>query len=157
MVRGKVQLELIQNPKNRRVTFSKRKGGLLKKASELSILCDAEVALIIFSPSGKLHEFASSSMNRILRNYATSCCLMGQQTQSSQNKEKIPMKVESLQKCVRKLDKKCKNMLGEDLDSLSFKELEVLERKINSSVRNIRSKKEKMSLEYIAFLKAKVR
>lgn len=58
MVRGKVHLKRIQNPVNSRVTFSKRKGGLLKKAKELSLLCDAEVGLVIFSPTGKMYESA---------------------------------------------------------------------------------------------------
>ncbi|KAF2311117.1 hypothetical protein GH714_019588 [Hevea brasiliensis] len=50
----------IENATSRQVTFSKRRNGLLKKAFELSVLCDAEVALIIFSPRGKLCEFANS-------------------------------------------------------------------------------------------------
>lgn len=50
----------IENATSRQVTFSKRRNGLFKKAFELSVLCDAEVALIIFSPRGKLYEFASS-------------------------------------------------------------------------------------------------
>ncbi|MFQ6646323.1 hypothetical protein Gotur_019830, partial [Gossypium turneri] len=60
MVRGKAQMRRIENDTSRQVTFSKRRNGLLKKAFELSVLCDAEVALIIFSPRGKLFEFASS-------------------------------------------------------------------------------------------------
>ncbi|GLJ23977.1 hypothetical protein SUGI_0456070 [Cryptomeria japonica] len=60
MGRGKVQLKMIENRINRQVTFCKRKNGLLKKAWELSVLCDAEVALIIFSNSGKLYEFANT-------------------------------------------------------------------------------------------------
>lgn len=60
MVRGKTQMRLIENATSRQVTFSKRRNGLMKKAFELSVLCDAEVALIIFSPRGKLYEFASS-------------------------------------------------------------------------------------------------
>ena len=50
----------IENATSRQVTFSKRRNGLLKKAFELSVLCDAELALIIFSSTGKLYEFASS-------------------------------------------------------------------------------------------------
>lgn len=61
MGRGKVELKRIENKINRQVTFAKRRNGLLKKAYELSILCDAEVALIIFSNRGKLYEFCSSS------------------------------------------------------------------------------------------------
>ncbi|CAL5340150.1 unnamed protein product [Camellia sinensis] len=62
MVRGKTQMRRIENATSRQVTFSKRRNGLLKKAFELSVLCDAEVALIIFSPRGKLYEFASSRL-----------------------------------------------------------------------------------------------
>ncbi|PHT66181.1 hypothetical protein T459_30606 [Capsicum annuum] len=60
MVRGKTEIKRIENATSRQVTFSKRRSGLLKKASELSILCDAEVTLIIFSQKGKLFEFSSS-------------------------------------------------------------------------------------------------
>ena len=61
MGRGRMELKRIENKINRQVTFAKRRNGLLKKAYELSILCDAEVALIIFSNRGKLYEFCSSS------------------------------------------------------------------------------------------------
>nr|GEX30507.1 APETALA1 like protein [Tanacetum cinerariifolium] len=61
MGRGKVQLRRIENKINRQVTFSKRRGGLLKKAHEISVLCDAEVALIVFSNKGKLFEFSTDS------------------------------------------------------------------------------------------------
>lgn len=60
MGRGRVELKRIENKINRQVTFAKRRTGLLKKAYELSVLCDAEVALIIFSNRGKLYEFCSS-------------------------------------------------------------------------------------------------
>lgn len=60
MVRGKTQMKRIENETSRQVTFSKRRNGLLKKAFELSVLCDAEVALIIFSTRGRLYEFSSS-------------------------------------------------------------------------------------------------
>jgi len=59
MGRGKVELKRIENSASRQVTFSKRRNGLLKKAFELSILCEAEVSLIIFSPSGKFYQFSS--------------------------------------------------------------------------------------------------
>lgn len=61
MGRGRVQLKRIENKINRQVTFSKRRIGLLKKAHEISILCDADVALIIFSTKGKLFEYASDT------------------------------------------------------------------------------------------------
>lgn len=60
MGRGKIEIKRIENSNSRQVTFSKRRTGLLKKAQELAILCDAEVAVIIFSNTGKLFEFSSS-------------------------------------------------------------------------------------------------
>lgn len=60
MAREKIQIRKIDNTTARQVTFSKRRRGLFKKAEELSILCDAEVALIIFSATGKLFEYSSS-------------------------------------------------------------------------------------------------
>ena len=61
MGRGRVQLKRIENKINRQVTFSKRRSGLLKKAHEISVLCDAEVALVIFSSKGKLFEYSTDS------------------------------------------------------------------------------------------------
>jgi MADS-box transcription factor, plant len=61
MGRGKVVLQRIENKITRQVTFAKRRNGLLKKAYELSILCDAEVALVLFSHAGRLYQFSSSS------------------------------------------------------------------------------------------------
>ncbi|RRT76276.1 hypothetical protein B296_00027114 [Ensete ventricosum] len=61
MGRGRVQLKRIENKINRQVTFSKRRSGLLKKAHEISVLCDAEVALIVFSTKGKLYEYSTDS------------------------------------------------------------------------------------------------
>lgn len=66
MGRGRVELKRIENKINRQVTFAKRRNGLLKKAYELSVLCDAEVALIVFSNRGKLYEFCSSSRYKCL-------------------------------------------------------------------------------------------
>ncbi|GMP92669.1 hypothetical protein CsSME_00042798 [Camellia sinensis var. sinensis] len=60
MVRGKTRMKRIEKATSRQVTLSKRRSGLLKKAFELSVLCDAEVALIIFSPKVRLYEFSNS-------------------------------------------------------------------------------------------------
>ncbi|CAM8936075.1 unnamed protein product [Rhodiola kirilowii] len=62
MGRGKVVIRRIDNSTSRQVTFSKRRNGLLKKAKELAILCDAEIGIVVFSSTGKLYEFASTSM-----------------------------------------------------------------------------------------------
>ncbi|KAL6981076.1 hypothetical protein U1Q18_022707 [Sarracenia purpurea var. burkii] len=69
MGRGKIEIKRIENANSRQVTFSKRRAGLLKKAQELAILCDAEVAVIIFSNTGKLFEFSSAGMGLTLARY----------------------------------------------------------------------------------------
>ncbi|GMN28218.1 hypothetical protein TIFTF001_001961 [Ficus carica] len=50
MGRGKLKLEFIANLKTRKTTFQKRKNGLLKKASEFSILCGTDICLFISGP-----------------------------------------------------------------------------------------------------------
>ncbi|KAL6004002.1 Agamous-like MADS-box protein mads3 [Asimina triloba] len=70
MGRGRVELKRIENKINRQVTFSKRRNGLLKKAYELSVLCDAEVALIIFSSRGKLYEFGSAGKTHLASSFS---------------------------------------------------------------------------------------
>ncbi|RWV85133.1 hypothetical protein GW17_00053099 [Ensete ventricosum] len=62
MVRGKIVIRRIDNSTSRQVTFSKRRNGLMKKAKELAILCDAEVGLVIFSSTGRLYDFASTRL-----------------------------------------------------------------------------------------------
>uniref|UniRef100_A0A3Q7ERK5 Agamous-like MADS-box protein AGL8 homolog n=1 Tax=Solanum lycopersicum TaxID=4081 RepID=A0A3Q7ERK5_SOLLC len=69
MGRGKIVIQRIDNTTSRQVTFSKRRNGLLKKAKELAILCDAQVGLIIFSSTGKLYEFANNSMKSTIDRY----------------------------------------------------------------------------------------
>lgn len=58
MGRVKLPIKRIENNTNRHVTFSKRRNGLIKKAYELSVLCDIDIALLMFSPSKRLCPFS---------------------------------------------------------------------------------------------------
>ncbi|KAG0489259.1 hypothetical protein HPP92_008009 [Vanilla planifolia] len=153
MGRGRVELKRIENKINRQVTFAKRRNGLLKKAYELSVLCDAEVALIIFSNRGKLYEFcSSSSMLKTLERYqkcnygAPETSMISRETQSSQQEYlKLKARVEALQRSQR-------NLLGEDLGPLSSKELEQLERQLDASLKQIRSTRTQFMLDQLADL-----
>ncbi|CAL9179060.1 unnamed protein product [Musa hybrid cultivar] len=60
MGRGKIAIRRIDNSTSRQVTFSKRRKGLLKKAKELAILCDAEVGVVVFSATGRVYDYAST-------------------------------------------------------------------------------------------------
>ncbi|KAL8044244.1 hypothetical protein ABFX02_08G034200 [Erythranthe guttata] len=141
MGRGRVELKRIENKINRQVTFAKRRNGLLKKAYELSVLCDAEVALIIFSNRGKLYEFCSSSnMLKTLERYQK-CSYgslevnhPGKDIEQSSYREylKLKSKYESLQRYQRQL-------LGDDLGPLNINDLEHIELQLESSLKHIRS------------------
>nr|AAX15918.1 AGL9 [Eschscholzia californica] len=155
MGRGRVELKRIENKINRQVTFAKRRNGLLKKAYELSVLCDAEVALIIFSNRGKLYEFcSSSSMFKTLERYQKSnygapetnvSVRESQEHSSHQEYLKLKARVEALQRSQR-------NLLGEDLGPLSGKELESLERQLDMSLKQIRSTRTQYMLDQLTDL-----
>ncbi|TKA76315.1 hypothetical protein B0A55_04191 [Friedmanniomyces simplex] len=66
MGRRKIEIKPIRDDRNRSVTFLKRKGGLFKKAHELSVLCSVDVAVIIFGTNKKLYEYSSSDVNEII-------------------------------------------------------------------------------------------
>ncbi|KNA21708.1 hypothetical protein SOVF_040680 [Spinacia oleracea] len=156
MGRGRVELKRIENKINRQVTFAKRRNGLLKKAYELSVLCDAEVALIIFSSRGKLYEFASGpSMLKTLERYQK--CSYGGVEVNKPSKElensyreylKLKARHESLQRTQR-------NLLGEDLGPLNVKELDQLERQLESSLKQIRSTKTQSMVDQLTDLQNK--
>lgn len=154
-----MQLKRIENKINRQVTFSKRRSGLLKKAHEISVLCDADVALIVFSTKGKLYEYSTdSSMEKILERYERysyaekSFTMTDLESQGNLSLEynKLKAKHESLQKSQR-------NLMGEQLDSLSLKELGQLEQQLESSLKNVRSRKNQVLLDLISELQEKER
>ncbi|ORY09462.1 hypothetical protein BCR34DRAFT_448481, partial [Clohesyomyces aquaticus] len=69
MGRRKIEIKAIKDDRNRSVTFLKRKGGLFKKAHELSVLCSVDVAVIIFGHNKKLYEFSSGDINETIGRY----------------------------------------------------------------------------------------
>ncbi|KAG4119556.1 hypothetical protein ERO13_D11G087800v2 [Gossypium hirsutum] len=151
MVRGKTQMKRIENPTSRQVTFSKRRNGLLKKAFELSVLCDVEVALIIFSPRGKPYEFASSSMQETIERYLrhTKDNRVKPTEQSMQTEaEKMLKKIELLEVSRRKL-------LGENLGSCTLEGLQQIEQQLERSVTRVRARKAKVFKDQIEKLKEK--
>ncbi|KAI8543120.1 hypothetical protein RHMOL_Rhmol08G0193700 [Rhododendron molle] len=159
MGRGRVQLKRIENKINRQVTFSKRRSGLLKKAHEISVLCDAEVALMIFSTKGKLFEYATDScMERILERYERYSYAERQlvatdlESQGSWTLEHAKLKVR-----LEVLQKNQRHFMGEDLDTLSLKELQNLEHQLETALKHIRSKKDKALQEQNNLLAKKIK
>ncbi|KAH0653550.1 hypothetical protein KY290_031831 [Solanum tuberosum] len=54
MGRNKLVMKKIEDPISRQQFYSKRKDTILKKSNELAVLCDTDVALLMFSPAGQL-------------------------------------------------------------------------------------------------------
>ncbi|KAK8522822.1 hypothetical protein V6N12_056517 [Hibiscus sabdariffa] len=185
MGRGKVELKRIENKINRQVTFAKRRNGLLKKAYELSILCDAEVALIIFSNRGKLYEFCSTSRKRLMPSSQTiHVCLVPIYSDLCQSvvlssMAKILEKYNSytygalesgqseidtqgkyqeylkLKAKVEVLQHSQRHFLGENLGDLGSKELEQVEHQLDFSLKKIRSRKMQMMIDQLSELQTK--
>jgi len=63
--RRRVEMKQVENEEDKLITFSKRRSGIYKKASELVTLCGSEVGVAIFSPSGKPYSFAHPSIDSI--------------------------------------------------------------------------------------------
>ncbi|ESR39515.1 MADS-box protein SVP [Citrus sinensis] len=149
MAREKIQIKKIDNATARQVTFSKRRRGIFKKAEELSVLCDADVALIIFSATGKLFEYSSSSMKEILEKHRV----------HSKNLERVDQPSVELQllennnysmlfKEAAEKSHLLRQMRGEEIHGLSLEELQRLERSLEVGLgRVIEKKEEKITKE----------
>ncbi|KAK9995047.1 hypothetical protein SO802_024750 [Lithocarpus litseifolius] len=156
MARGKVQLKRIENPVHRQVTFCKRRAGLLKKAKELSVLCDAEIGLFIFSAHGKLYELATKgTMQGLIERYMETN--RGAQpepdieTQPLDAKEEIKL----LKQEVEILQKGLRYMFGGGVGTMTLDELDVLEKHLEIWICNIRSTKMNIMYEEIQLLRNK--
>ncbi|KAK9106766.1 hypothetical protein Syun_022777 [Stephania yunnanensis] len=157
MGRGRVQLKRIENKINRQVTFSKRRSGLLKKAHEISVLCDADVALIVFSTKGKLFEYSTDSgMDRILERYERYSYaereLIAVDPESQSN---LSLEYTKLKGRIEILHKNQRHFMGEELDSLTLKELQNLEQQLDSALKQIRTRKNHLMYESISELQKK--
>uniref|UniRef100_M8BIK4 MADS-box transcription factor 21 n=1 Tax=Aegilops tauschii TaxID=37682 RepID=M8BIK4_AEGTA len=139
MGRGKIEIKRIENTTSRQVTFCKRRNGLLKKAYELSVLCEAEIALIVFSARGRLYEYASNSTRTTIDRYKkASASASGSapaiDVNSQQESAKLRHQIQSLQNANR-------NLMGESVGNLTLKELKSLENRLDKGIGRIRAKK----------------
>nr|BAN19225.1 APETALA1 like protein [Chrysanthemum x morifolium] len=156
MGRGKVQLRRIENKINRQVTFSKGRGGLLKKAHEISVLCDAEVALIVFSNKGKLFEFSTDScMESILERYERYSYTERQLVATDATPRSWTLEYNKLKSRADLLQRNHRHYMGEDIESLSLKEIQNLEQQLDTGLKNIRTRKNQLLHESISELQKK--
>ncbi|XP_019192450.1 PREDICTED: MADS-box protein AGL42-like isoform X1 [Ipomoea nil] len=157
MVRGKVEMKRIENATSRQVSFSKRRVGLRKKAYELSVLCDVEVALIIFSQKGKLYEFSSSNIRQIIQRYheRSKEARSNNNNDSGQYREHLKHETILMEKKIELLEVSQRKLLGQGLESCSMRELNEIDCQLEKSLKHIRTRKAQVYKEQIESLKAK--
>ncbi|KAJ9167313.1 hypothetical protein P3X46_021977 [Hevea brasiliensis] len=157
MARGKVQIKRIENLVHRQVTFCKRRAGFLKKAKELSVLCDAEIGVFIFSAHGKLYELATKgSMQGLIERYMKTT---GGSLQPDLSKETQPLdaieEINMLKKEIEILQKGVRYLLGGRSEEMTMDELLILEKNLEIWICHIRSTKMEILFKEIQLLRRK--
>ncbi|XP_022896326.1 MADS-box protein SVP-like isoform X1 [Olea europaea var. sylvestris] len=136
MVRQKIQIKKIDNLTARQVTFSKRRRGVFKKAQELSTLCDAEIALIVFSATGKLFHYSSSSMMELIerhRRQSENSSKLGKPSLQLQENDNYGLLSKMLEEKTREL----RQLKGEELQGLDMDELIKLEKRVHGVLNHV--------------------
>ncbi|XP_039126411.1 MADS-box transcription factor 26 [Dioscorea cayenensis subsp. rotundata] len=157
MARGKVQMRRIENPVHRQVTFCKRRAGLLKKARELSVLCDAEIGIIIFSTHGKLYELATKgNMQSLIERYKNSCAeTQAEGAETNQTQETV-QEISKMKQEIDLLQKGLKYMFGErTMGHMTLDELQSLEKYLEIWMNHTRAAKMQIMFMEIQALKNK--
>ncbi|CAN6978163.1 unnamed protein product [Brassica rapa subsp. trilocularis] len=157
MGRGRIEIKKIENVNSRQVTFSKRRNGLMKKARELSILCDAEVALIIFSSTGKAYDFSSGCMEQTLSRYGYSGASHDHKQREEQqlllcsSQENVAMlpKDDAMKSEVERLQLAIQRLKGKELEGMSFSDLISLENQLNDSLHSVKDQKTQILLNQV--------
>lgn len=156
MAREKIQIRKIDNATARQVTFSKRRRGLFKKAEELAVLCDADVAVIIFSSAGKLFEYASSSVKEILERHNLHAKNLNKLDQPSLELQLVEDSNHTrLSREVADRTHQLRLMRGEELQGLSVEELQQLEKSLEAGLNRVIEKKGEKINKEIKQLEAK--
>ncbi|XP_027078661.1 MADS-box protein SVP [Coffea eugenioides] len=156
MAREKIQIRKIDNATARQVTFSKRRRGLFKKAEELSVLCDADVALILFSSTGKLFEYSSSSMKEILERHNLHSKNLEKMEQPSLELQLVEnSNCSRLSKEVAEKSHQLRQMRGEELQGLTVDDLQQLERSLEAGLNRVIEKKGEKIMKEINHLQRK--
>ncbi|GKV02322.1 hypothetical protein SLEP1_g14776 [Rubroshorea leprosula] len=157
MTRQKIEIKKIDNRAARQVTFSKRRRGLFKKAHELSTLCDAQIALIVFSTTGKLFEYSSSSTKETLERLNLHPDRPNRLAHPSLEQQMESSKIAKLSGEIADRTHELRQLRGEELQGLNIEELQQLEKQLEGSLSRVMETKGERFSEEISNLKKKVR
>ncbi|KAK1433728.1 hypothetical protein QVD17_10643 [Tagetes erecta] len=156
MVRPKTEMRKIEKLAARQVCFSKRRRGLFKKAQELSTLCDADIALIVFSATGKLFQYSPSSINQVLeRRGLLQSKSVAEPQETSAEMQTAHRRCAILRKELAEKTSVLRQLKGEDLQGLDLKDLNKLEAILESGLTAVVKTKGERMLKEISDLKTK--
>ncbi|XP_044469436.1 MADS-box protein SVP-like [Mangifera indica] len=155
MVREKIQIKKIDNLTARQVTFSKRRRGLFKKAEELSVLCDADVALIVFSATGKLFEFTNSSIKEIIERHRVHSKNLEKMEAPSLELQLESSNLVKLKKEIAEKSQQLRTLRGEEIQGLNIEELQLLEKSLEVGLGRVIEKKGEKIMKEIQELERK--
>nr|ALM58844.1 WAG-2o MADS box transcription factor [Triticum aestivum] len=154
MGRGRIEIKRIENTTNRQVTFCKRRNGLLKKAYELSVLCDAEVALIVFSSRGRLYEYSNNSVKATIERYkkansdtsnsGTVAEVNAQYYQ--QESSKLRQQISSLQ------NSSSRSLVRDSVSTMTLRDLKQLEGRLEKGIAKIRARKNELMYAEVEYM-----
>ncbi|BFG19431.1 hypothetical protein CerSpe_057040 [Prunus speciosa] len=155
MMRKKIKIKKIDCLPARQVTFSKRRRGIFKKAAELSVLCESKVAVVIFSATGKLFDYSSSSTKDVIERYKAHTNGV-----KKSDKPSVELQLENenhigLSKELEKKSHQLRQMKAEDLEELNFDELQKLEQLVDASLGRVIETKEELRMSEIMALERK--
>ncbi|KAL9229529.1 hypothetical protein vseg_004987 [Gypsophila vaccaria] len=139
MGRGKLEIRKIENKTNRQVTFSKRRNGIMKKAQELTVLCDAKVSLLMISSTHKLHHFLSPgvSLKKMYDEYQKieGVDLWRKHWERMQEQHRKSLEHNNI------LRREISRRMGGDLEGLTLVELNGLQQEMEEAIIEIRNRK----------------
>ncbi|KAL7605367.1 hypothetical protein Lser_V15G14990 [Lactuca serriola] len=148
MGRRKLEMKRIEDKHSRQVTFSKRRLGLNNKARQLSVLCDVDVAVVVFSSCGNLYEYCSGStesVDAMVSRYHKSCPQPEERpTQDTGISTRFKTCNELLQS-VKRVDEE-----GKDV---SMSDMTELEKELNAALMHTRSRKTQLMMERVSSLR----
>ncbi|KAJ3702575.1 hypothetical protein LUZ61_006280 [Rhynchospora tenuis] len=140
MPRDKVKVKRIENKASMQVTFSKRRKGLFKKAHELAVMCDAEVAVIVFSAANKLTRFGSPSVEEVIEKWNTHPDTIQALAQPPLNIN-VEQEFQRLRRQRDEAELIISQLEGENLENLSFEQLNQLEEIMQNGLVRVKAKK----------------
>uniref|UniRef100_A0A1D1Z2W4 MADS-box protein SVP n=1 Tax=Anthurium amnicola TaxID=1678845 RepID=A0A1D1Z2W4_9ARAE len=155
MAREKIKIRKIDNITARQVTFSKRRRGLFKKAQELAILCDADVGLMVFSSTGKLFDYSSTSMKDIIEKHNIQTNNIRTPDQPSPELQLENCNHASLNKEITETRHQLRQLRGEDIQGLTLEELQQLEKTLETGLCRVLERKSQQIVDEINGLQKK--